>query len=194
MLRKNLPPIDAYLADAVSLDAPAFVKRHPWPFLLIPEPRAEIMDQLSRPDTLLQENETIMLEGDPTSGRMSGASLDALCLEVRPKRPTASRITLGRSPDADVVLIDQTISRFHAEIEWDPTHEGAVLFDLGAKNGVYVDDARVPAKGRAPLVPGAVVIFGELVTRYHSPRSFHAWLCRGAPRAGAAPGQWPSRS
>jgi hypothetical protein len=193
MLRRNLPPLDAYLADAMSLDEAAFAERYVWPMLVLPEPPPKIKAQLSRPDTLLTEMETMVVEGDPTSPLLSGASLNALCLELRPRRMSAKTITIGRSPDADVILIAETISRLHAELTWDPKRGSAVLRDLGGKNGILVDDARVPPQGKTELLPGAVIAFGGLVTRYHSPKSFHTWLWSGAPRAGASPGHWPER-
>jgi hypothetical protein len=195
MLRKNLAPLDSYLADAMSLSTERFLARYPWPMLVIPEPDPEVMAQISRPNTLAYDDHpTIALSADPWSPKMSGASLDALCLEVRPKRTgSAEAITIGRSPDADVVLIDETISRIHASIAWDKPKERAVLTDRGGKNGTSIDDVRMPANGMMVLLPGCVITFGKLGTRYHSPRSFLSWLCTGAPRAGAAPGAWPGR-
>jgi FHA domain-containing protein len=193
VLRKNLPPLDAYLADAATLDAVDFLARYVWPVLIIPEPDPEVLAQISRPNTVAYEDvPTMMMPADPMSPLLSGASLDALCLEVRPKKGGSTEsITLGRSPDVDVVLIDETISRVHASIAWDKVKERAILTDLGGKNGTHVDDIRLSANGRISLMPGSVITFGALVTRYHSPRSFYAWLSTGAPRAGAAPGVWP---
>jgi hypothetical protein len=195
MLRKDLPPLDTYLADATTLDPAKFFARYPWPMLIIPEPDKAVLAMIKQPDTMIHDESTLMAEIDPTSPRSSGASLDALCLEVRPKPgSTADRITLGRSPEADVVLIDETISRMHAVISWDGERERAMLHDLGGRNGTFVDTVRLPPNGHAALVPGAVVAFGALVTRFYSPRAFLAWLSTGAPRAGASPGVWPTRS
>jgi hypothetical protein len=193
MLRKDLAPLDSYLADAISLDHDEFLLRHPWPILVIPEPDPKVMAKLIRPDTMIHhDDETQMLLNDPSSPRMSGASLDALVLAVRPKpESTPDKMTVGRAPEADVVLIDETISRMHAVISWDAIKERATLTDLGGRNGTFVDGQKLPAKGKSTLIPGSVVIFGALNTRYYSPRAFLAWLQTGAPRAGAAPGHWP---
>jgi hypothetical protein len=196
MLRKNLPPLDTYLADAVQLDAATFLARHAWPMLVIPEPDPKVMAKLVRPDTLIHhhDDETVMVPSDPSSPRMSGASLDALVLELRPKENgSKDKMTIGRAPEADVVLIDETISRLHAELAWDPEKERATITDLGGRNGTTVDGSRLPMRGKMTLIPGSVVAFGALLTRFYSPRSFLAWLSTGAPRAGAAPGSWPHR-
>jgi DNA-binding winged helix-turn-helix (wHTH) protein len=42
-------------------------------------------------------------------------------------------VVLGREATCDVVVIDRQVSRFHARIT--PTSEGAMLEDLGSKNG-----------------------------------------------------------
>src|SRR4051812_16060441 len=107
MLRKDLPPLDAYLADAMSLDPEEFLARYEWPILVIPEPDPEVVKQIKRPTgVFLGDAAGVMLPRDPASPKLSGASLDALCLEIRPKPGgTPDLITLGRSPDADVVLI-----------------------------------------------------------------------------------------
>jgi hypothetical protein len=194
MLRKDLPPLDTYLADAVQLAPAEYLERHPWPMLVIPEPDPDVIAMLQRPETVVHDDSTLMVEVDPTSPKASGASLDALCLPVQPKPGRSpEHIMIGRSPEADVVLINETISRLHAEISWDAKHERAMLADLGGKNGIVVDTVKLPPHGRTALLPGAVISFGALITRFYSPRAFLSWLQTGAPRAGASPGMWPAR-
>lgn len=194
MLRPNLPPLDAYLADAMSIDRDAFLQRYPWPMLVVPEPSPDVLFRIRRPETLIQESNTLTQEIDLSSQALVGASLDALCLEVRPKRGThANRVSIGRSPDADIVLLDESVSRFHAEIAWGETREHCVVHDLGGRNGTFLDEVRIGQNGRGELYPGAVLTFGALVTRFYSPAAFLTWLDTGAPRAGASPGRWPER-
>jgi hypothetical protein len=47
-------------------------------------------------------------------------------------------ITLGRSPDCDIVFLERQISRYHARVEQDD--EGYLLRDLGSKNGTQVNE------------------------------------------------------
>lgn len=50
-------------------------------------------------------------------------------------------ITIGRSPEADLVILDEKASRLHCGIRlWD---EDFVLKDLHSRNGTYVNDRRV---------------------------------------------------
>lgn len=194
MLRANLAPLDAYLADAMSMEREAFLERYPWPMLVVPEPSPDVLFRIRRPETIIQEA-TSTTEIDLSSQSLVGASLDALCLEVRSKRGThGNRISIGRSPDADIVLLDESVSRFHAEISWGDQRETCFVSDLGARNGTFLDEVRLEPNGRAELYPGAVLTVGVLVTRFYSPTAFLAWLDTGAPRAGASPGRWPERT
>lgn len=189
MLRPDLAPLDAYLGDAASLTEAEFLVRYPWPVLVIHEPSADVLSRIRRPETVIQEIsvKTMTFDVDLSHPRV-GASLDALCLMARPRRGVASnRVSMGRSPDADVVLLDESVSRFHAEISWGASKERCVLTDLGAKNGTFVDGVRLSAHVRAELFPGSAVTFGSLSARFYSPSGFFAWLEVGAPRSGAAP-------
>src|SRR5688500_13468591 len=107
MLRKERAPLDTYLADAISFERAEFLAKYPWPMLVIPEPDPKVMAVLVGPDTMIHYDDvTMMSPQDPASAKMSGASLDALVLEARPKPgSTRERITFGRAPEADVVLI-----------------------------------------------------------------------------------------
>jgi hypothetical protein len=190
VLRRDLAPLDSYLADAMSLDEDAFTARYAWPVLVTPPPSPDLMRKLRRPDTVVQDQVTLP-EIDPMAPGMVGASLDALCLLVRPLDPGRTRMRIGRAPGADVVLIDESVSRVHAELTWDETIERATLADLDTKNGTFVDQRRLPPRKETFLVPGCVVSFGGLTTRFYSPRTFRAWLATGAPRSGASPAKWP---
>jgi hypothetical protein len=48
-----------------------------------------------------------------------------------------SQITIGRSPDCDIVLDDRQVSRHHAVIRWE--NGQYVVQDLGSKNGTHVN-------------------------------------------------------
>ncbi len=49
--------------------------------------------------------------------------------------------TIGRHPEADMLLDDVTVSRHHAEVRHGAG--GLVLVDLGSLNGTYVGDHRI---------------------------------------------------
>jgi pSer/pThr/pTyr-binding forkhead associated (FHA) protein len=51
------------------------------------------------------------------------------------------RVTIGRSPDADVFLDDVTVSRNHALVV--RRRDGLYIDDLGSLNGTYVNRRRI---------------------------------------------------
>jgi len=70
-------------------------------------------------------------------------------------------ISVGASPDNQLVLRDRAISRYHLELRLGP--HGIVVQDLGSRNGTYVGGVRieraaVPAKTRLVLGRSAIVI------------------------------------
>lgn len=71
------------------------------------------------------------------------------------------RVTLGRAAVADIQLVDESVSRFHALIE---RHDGRdFIADLASKAGTRLDGRPVQ---RAVLEPGAVVEIGGFRLRY----------------------------
>lgn len=68
--------------------------------------------------------------------------------------PLSQTIVLGREASCDVVVADRQISRFHARIT--PTTEGAILEDLGSKNGTHLNGT--------PLTAPVVLQDGDLVS------------------------------
>src|SRR6266508_2575061 len=68
--------------------------------------------------------------------------------------PLSQTIVLGREATCDVVVADRQISRFHARIT--PSPEGAILEDLGSKNGTHLNGV--------PLSAPVVLQDGDLVS------------------------------
>lgn len=190
MLRDHLPPIDTYLADAMSSSEQAFLERYRWPWIIVPEPRPDILSKIRHPETMIAKADTQTSELPEDDPSRRGASLDALCLEARPI-DGGGTIVLGRAGECDVVLLDDSISRHHAELR--SFESGWILADLGARNGTWVQGVRLEPRASRPLPNGAAIRLGALHARFYEPAGFLDWLRTGAPRSGAAPGRWPGR-
>lgn len=101
-----------------------------------------------------------------------GASAPRLVVERGPEVGSSrmlgapeSRLRIGRGDEADWVILDEDLSRVHAELA--RTWDGALVRDLGSKNGTRVDGAPVPAgEAGAPLRHGAVLELGGVRLRY----------------------------
>ena len=59
----------------------------------------------------------------------------------------AGKVTLGRKPDNDIVIADESASRLHAEIEPDAAAGTLIVRDLGSTNGTYVNRERLNGSG-----------------------------------------------
>src|SRR5205823_744667 len=70
----------------------------------------------------------------------------------------AGRTTVGRRPQADLVVLSSSVSRDHAELH--RSVSGWHLRDLGSRNGSHVEGERV--QGRAPIADRAVIRFGDV--------------------------------
>ena len=69
-----------------------------------------------------------------------------------------SRFTIGREPACDMMLADETVSRWHASLE--RSAGGWLLADLGSTNGTRLNGWRVNHPTR--VQPGDMVSFGGL--------------------------------
>jgi selenocysteine lyase/cysteine desulfurase len=58
-------------------------------------------------------------------------------------------ILIGRSPDCDIQLDDQDVSRFHATLRFTP--DGVWLLDMDSRNGILIDGQPIPPNRRIPL-------------------------------------------
>jgi hypothetical protein len=91
-----------------------------------------------------------------------------LVLEVNGVRHplTAGTLVIGRAHDANVTITDPGMSRAHAEIvvSGSGPHRLIHIADLGSRNGVYVNDERVP---EADLREGDRITLGstQLIVR-----------------------------
>lgn len=79
--------------------------------------------------------------------------------------PESPRVTVGRSPQADVALTwDDEVSRLHAAVEWMGTH-WTILDDGLSRNGTYVNGERLA--GRRRLRTGDRVRIGGALLTFH---------------------------
>ncbi len=76
---------------------------------------------------------------------------------------TGENMTAGRAPETDIFLDDITVSRQHAQFEFDRT--AWKLVDLGSLNGTYVNRQRVDS---AELANGDEIQIGKYRFRFVS--------------------------
>jgi DNA-binding NtrC family response regulator len=72
-------------------------------------------------------------------------------------KPLTERMTVGKAPDNDLVLADDTVSRHHCELL--RVREGVIVRDLSSTNGTRVEGTRIQ---EATVSPGTVLRVGEV--------------------------------
>jgi Protein of unknown function (DUF3662)/FHA domain len=76
-----------------------------------------------------------------------------------PLEPRAGIVRVGRASDNDVVVANQRVSRYHAQLRW--VESSWLVYDLDSTNGTFVNQQRVfPSQPRA-VGPGGVVRLGD---------------------------------
>ncbi len=99
--------------------------------------------------------------------------------------PPEATLVVGRGDEAGWVILDEDLSREHAEIRrgWD----GVTIRDLGSKNGTLVDGRPIDAV--TPLHDGARIELGNVLLVFRDPAERHL---RGEPPRGSAPRPKPA--
>lgn len=71
-------------------------------------------------------------------------------------------LTIGRGPGADVIVADDTVSKVHARLAYEPATRRVRITDLNSSNGTYLDGARIAAGEAAE---GALLRLGTVEYR-----------------------------
>jgi len=155
---------------AQRLDAVSF-SRQMGPFALIRRPTMhEEPASLESGTVSTRLNPIFKLKGPGTSVDFG----DLLVALLPPMGESAVELTIGRSPDCDVVVDDGSVSRRHAVIRW--SGESGVLVELGSSNGTFINGHRM--KESWTLRDGDNVGIGDSAFTYLLSQSLHARLRR----------------
>ena len=90
-------------------------------------------------------------------------------------------ITLGRTQNNDVVVVEPSVSRFHAFFQHNVASDIWYVVDAESHNGTYVHEDRLKPGKPGPLRDGTPVRFGGVRMRFFSPAAFELYL-RDKPR------------
>jgi len=72
-------------------------------------------------------------------------------------------VSIGRAPEATIVVGDSNVSRRHAEVR--PAGDGFVVADLASTNGTKVNGTKI---GEHQLVDGDTIQFGNITVRFET--------------------------
>ncbi len=77
----------------------------------------------------------------------------------------ADRITIGRTPNNDIVVNDSSVSRLHAYIRRDGNNW--IVADAGSKNGSWLRGSKLEARRENALPSRAVLRLGEVELTFY---------------------------
>lgn len=174
MLRADPIFLETYLRDAENLSEDEFLGRFDHPFAVIPGIEISSLNELYRSVGREQPSEVVR---EPKAGKDGEDNSVILCLGLRPKHGVSfDRMTVGRTADADIVILDDTVSKIHAEMSWDAYRERCVITDLGSRNGTTVAGQVVNSGANARVSSGMIISLGNIQARFFVPRAFLSWL------------------
>lgn len=143
-------------ALARRLDDEAFA-RQLGPFVLVQRPIEEVAK--GPPAKGLKTTRPM-----PARTERSVLEFEELWVATLPPLADSDSFSLGRAPDCDLVLDEDTVSSHHARIDW--RHDHAELADLGSSNGTFVNGKKV--SGGLRLADNDAIDFGAVQVFFFS--------------------------
>ncbi len=86
---------------------------------------------------------------------------DNLAVATVPPLQGVDELSVGRSPDNDLVLDHPSVSKRHAILRWDGVNSRCTIQDTGSTNGTFLN-ASVRVQRETTLKNGDILSFGEV--------------------------------
>ena len=97
-------------------------------------------------------------------GTLPESEMELYPLAKKPGASFPDRITIGRTPNNDVVIEDPSVSRLHAYVR---QADGWMVADAGSKNGSWLDESRLEPRRESALSVGAVLRLGDVALTFY---------------------------
>ena len=117
--------------------------------------------------TLTLEDETIDETMPHSREQMTDVELEVYPLVKKVGASFQDRITIGRTPNNDIVIADHSVSRLHAYVRL--VNDGWVVADGGSKNGSWLRGEPLEARREKPLPSRAVLRLGDVDLTFYQP-------------------------
>ena len=108
-------------------------------------------------------------------------ALEARVMEIKKRKSITNpdMITIGRSPENDIVLYNRFVSKNHAYLDLGTSDEAIFLVDTESTNGTLVNNIELAPTGNYQLADGDEISFGpETKVIYFSPKALQGLLSR----------------
>jgi pSer/pThr/pTyr-binding forkhead associated (FHA) protein len=172
----NRVNITTLLRQALQQGRDDFIATHPYP-VLVPRSvhRGALEDAVEAGGTLLHVSKAedgVSLYEDPR----------VLLLRRRGELGESPTITLGRTLDTDISLLDQSVGKQHALFHR-VAGERWELEDQGSKNGTWIDDLRLIPGVSVELETKQALRFGRVHLHFYAPADLYDALMAAAGTA-----------
>ena len=168
---------------AKQLDEQSFLQKHPHPFLI------ELLTRKDDTGSFMYSTE--MLTNPAVGGIRVLTKHSPQCaipVKHRGPAPFEAMITVGRAPNNDIVLRDNSVSKLHAYFEVPKEDALYVLLDNNSKNGTFLNGQRLRPQEKYALEDGFVISFGARFSFvFRTAVSLHVELVKRARKGPTSP-------
>ena len=147
--------------------------------IAVVELRKSIVDEADTDLTPGKAGPTGEVKTERIMARMMTLALRVENLRVKllPPLGDVAELSVGRQPDNEVVVDDESVSGRHAVLRWDEERRRCTLRDLDSKNGTFVN-AITRIEKEVVLKDGDIVFLGEAALWFSLAESLHAKLAQ----------------
>jgi hypothetical protein len=177
---KQLLSLKELRAMARTLSAGVFLQQL-GPLALVERPSAEALLSDAPGRKAGEMGPTSVVHTELVMARMLLLALETEDLQVATLPPLRSEdeLRVGRQPDCDLVIDDESVSKRHAVLRWDESKQRCTLQDEGSTNGTFVNTvSRIV--GEIELHDGDIVSFGDVAFWFLLSKTLHSRLSRAS--------------
>jgi hypothetical protein len=166
-----------YLSTFEDLSWPEFFTAFPNGFLIEKSERFLDKNVMFQFLTDVMEDEQVLQQ--LKNGTVRTAVLSARVIEIAKRKDITepNMITIGRSPDNDIVVYNKMVSRRHAYLLLNHREKRCSLIDIGSTNGTFLNGTKITPHEEYQLAEADEISIGpETKVVYFSSKAFHTFL------------------
>jgi hypothetical protein len=166
-----------YLSTLEDLALSQFVAAHPNGFLVEKSEKFLDKDVMFQFLTDVGEDEHVLKQ--LRQGTVRSAVLDARVIEITKRKDMSepNKITIGRSPENDIVVYNKMVSRKHACLQLSSEDQACFLVDAGSSNGTFLNNTQITPHKKYQLTDADEISIGpETKVLFFASKAFHTFL------------------
>lgn len=166
-----------YLTTFEDLSWPEFFTAFPSGFLVEKSERFLDKNVMFQFLTDVVEDEHVLQQLQ--NGTVRTAVLNSRVIEIAKRKDITqpNMITIGRSPDNDIVIYNKLVSRRHAYLLLNHREKKCSLIDIGSSNGTFLNGTKITPHEEYQLAEADEISVGpETRVVYFSSKAFHSFL------------------